>query len=206
MKKGNVNKVTCRDGLIFEHFFDERRRQLRRQRSPYIYYEVIGQIEHWTALKIHEIPKGLSVKPEDFAAAITTELSVIYETLKSPIDAIEEEQIAPSTELRTQVAAQGVTKMEDVIHLASAVEYQFANNVWIVFVAFDEDHILSHKKPLMEVCALHCSKPAYAPDHLISLSRMKKPVQYYLNIPNYRVQQINFAKVIEQSLQIKIIP
>lgn len=206
MKRRNVNKLSCRDGLILEEFFDERRRQLRRRGSPHIYYEIIGQIEHWTALKIHEILRGSSIKSEDFAAAITTELSVIYEALKSPIEAVEEEQIAPNTELRTQVAAQGVTKMEDIIHMASAVEYQFTNNVWVVFVTFDEDHILSHKKTLMEVCALHCSKPAYGPDHLTKLSRMKKPVQYYLNIPNYTLQQVNFAKAIEQSLQIKIIP
>ena len=130
---------------------------------------------------------------------------MIYEALKSPIDAIKEEQIAPSTELKTQVASQGVTKMEDVIHLASAVEYQFASNVWVVFVTFDDDHVLSHKKTLMENCA-HCSKPAYAQDHLITLSRMKKPVQYYLNIPNYTPQQLNIAKAIEESLQMKIMP
>lgn len=204
MKRMNIEKVTSRDGLTFEQFFDEWRRQLKLQRSSHIYYEIVGQIEHWTASKVHEIPKGSSVKPEDFAAAIITELSVIYEALKSPIDAIEEEEVAPSRELKAQVASQGVTKMEDVIHLASAVEYQFANNVWIVFVTFDEKDTLSHKKNLREVCALHCSKPAYAQDHRITLSRMKKPVQYYLNIQNYTPQQVNFAKAIEQSLQIKI--
>ncbi len=206
MERENIKKVTSRDGLVFEQFFDQRRRQLRSQGSPYIYYEIVGRIEHWTALKVHAIRTGLSVKPEDFLASLTTEVSVIYEALRSPIEAMEEDQIAPSAELKTQVAAQGVTKMEDVIHLASAVEYQFTNNEWVVFVTFDEDHILSHKRPLREVCALHCSKPAYARDHLVRLSRMKKPVQHYLNIPNYTTHQVNFAKAIEKSLQIKIMP
>lgn len=206
MKQINANKVTCRDGLIFEQFFDERRRQLRFEGSPYVYYEIVGRIEHWTTSMVHEIPKGSSIKLENFVAYVTTELSLIYEALNSPIEALEEEQIAPNPELRTQVLAQGVKKMEDIIHLASAIKHQFANNVWVIFVTFDDDHILSHKKNLMKVCALHCSKPAYASDHLTSLSRMKKPIQYYLNISNYTPQQKNFAKAVEKSLQTKIIP
>jgi len=204
-ERRNIKKVTGRDGLIFEQFFDERRRQLRSQGSPYIYYEIVGRIEHWTALKVHEMRMGLSVKPEDFLASLTTEVSIIYEALRSPIEAIEGDQIAPSADLRTEVLAQGVTKMEDIIHLASAIHYQFINNAWVVFVTFDEDHILSRKRPLSEVCALHCSKPAYAHDHHVKLSRMKKPVQYYIDIQDYTSQQVSFAKAIEKSLQIKII-
>lgn len=205
MESHSIKKVTSRDGLAFEQFFDEKRRQLRRKGSTYIYYEIVGQIENWTALQVHEIPKGLSIKPDDFLAGITLELSKIYEGLKSPIDAIEEQQIIPSAELKSQAASQGITKMEDVIHLASAIQYQFTNNVWVVFVTFDEKDVLSHKQGLLDVCALRCSKPAYAEDHLVKLSRMKKPIQYYLNITNCTPQQMSFAKAVEQTLQVKII-
>ena len=207
MKKQNITKVTCRSGLAFERFFDERRRQLRAQGgSSYVYYEIIGQIENWTALQIRTIPKGSSVKPDNFLATITYELSNIYEKLKSPIDAFEVKKISPKVKIESQVTMQtrGRARIEDMAHLASAIEYQFVNNIWIVFVTFDEDHILSNKESLWEVCALRCSKPAYAHDHRIALSRMKKPIQYYLCISEHKPQQLSFAKDIETALNLKI--
>lgn len=204
MEKENIRKVTCRDGLAFERFFSEIRRQMRMQASSYIFFEIIGQIEHWAVSQLLTIPKGSSVKFEDFLAGITLGLSTIYEQLKSSIEVVEGKEIIAKPEIKSEVVLRGVKKMEDIIHLASAIDYQFSNNVWVVFVTFDEDHILRCQKPLFEICALRCSKPMYASEHLKNFSRMDKPFRYYCRIEDKTREQLAFAEAIEKSLNIKI--
>jgi hypothetical protein len=206
MKKEDVTKVTCRDGLAFEQFFDEHRQELQRLGSPYIYYEILGQVEHWTVSQVHSIPRGSSINRQNFLANIIFEVSRIYERLRSPIEAIDGKQVNPSAEVISTLRLLEIRKAEDIVHLASAIEYQFGNNIWVVFVTFDERHILAHKKSLFDVCALRCSKPVYAMEYLEMSSRMNKPIQYFVNIAEYTPKQIIFADAIEQSLHIKIIP
>lgn len=201
-----INELTSKDALIFEQFFHERRRQLASFKSPGMYFEIEGQIEHWIVSEIHSITLGREVKVDIFLAAILSTLSRIYESLRSPIDVIIVKDITPSKQVKSHVFSQGVRKAEDVEHLASAIEFQFKNNVWVVFVTFDQKHILSHKSRLFEICAIHCSKPDYALDHLKNLTREKKPIEYYKNITPHSQQQLSFAGSIERVLGTKLIP
>lgn len=205
MKKGLV-KVTSRDGLSFEQFFHGIREDMRREGVSYVYYEMIGQIENWVVSQLREIALGMSIKSEEFLAGITVRFSEIYEMLKSSIDVVEGKQISPDPSIKSQVLIQKVKKAEDIVNLASAIDYQFRENVWVIFVTFDEDDILLHKEALFNVCALCCSKPIYAPDHFVGFSRMSKPIQYYCSIKNYSSDQLSFADSIGKSLNREIIP
>lgn len=206
MTKNGIVKVTSKDGLSFERFFHEIREDMRGEGVSYVYYEMIGQIENWLVSQLRNIALGMSIKSEDFLAGITVRFSEIYEILKSSIDVVEGKQISPDPLIKSQVLIQKVKKAEDIVNLASAIDYQFRENVWVIFVTFDEDDILSHKVALFNVCALCCSKPIYAPDHFVNFSRMSKPVQHYCNIKNYSSDQLSFADAIEKSLTRKIKP
>jgi len=201
----NIKEITCRDCLIFEDFFYVQRKKLKRQGKTEIYYELIGQIEQWVAKQVHEIPRGSKVKAINFTSVILTELSMKHDALKTPIEIIEEVVIPESPGLNRLVALAGVKKMEDIINLSSAISFQFENNTWVIFVTFDEEHVLSNRPLLKEICALHSSKPAYANDYLVKISKLSKPIQFYRNIPNHSVQQKDFATEVKNALQVNII-
>lgn len=204
LQKHRIDRLTCRDARVFEGFFNERRRQLKTFKSPAMYYEMVGRMEHWAVTQIHSIELGREIEAEMFLTALLSELSRVYESLKAPLDAIEVKNITPKEEIKSQVILQGVHKFEDIDHLASAIQFQFTNNVWVVFVTFDEKHILSHQRRLLDVCALHCCKPDYAMDYARDISREKTPIQYYLSISPKSSQQEIFAKAIESSLHVSI--
>lgn len=204
LQKHGIESLTCRDARVFEGFFSERRSQLTAIKSPSMYFEMLRRMEHWTVAQIHTIELGRKINVEMFLTALLSELSRVYESLKAPLDAIEVKNITPKDEIKSQVALQGIRKFEDIDHLASAIQFQFTNNVWVVFVTFDEKHILSHQRRLLDVCALHCCKPDYAMDYARDVSREKTPIQYYLSISPKSSQQESFAKAIESSLHVSI--
>lgn len=143
LQKRGINRLSCRDARVFEGFFNGRRKQLKAIQSPAMYYEMLRRVEHWTVAQIHTIELGRKINVEMFLTALLSELSRVYESLKAPLDAIEVKNIKPNEEIKAQVALLGVRKFEDIDHLASAIQFQFTNNVWVVFVTFDEKHILS---------------------------------------------------------------
>ena len=204
LKKHEIDKLTARDARVFESFFNERRRRLAKFRSPAMYFEILGRIELWAVPRIHSIKLGKKIKAEIFLTALLSELSEVYESLKAPLDAIEVKDITPIEEIRSHVALQGIHKFEDINHLASAVQFQFTNNEWVIFVTYDEKHILSQQRRLLEVCALHCCKPHYASDYARELSRQDTPIQYYASITPKSSKQTSFAKTIETSLGVPI--
>lgn len=202
--KDGIDKLTSRDARVFEIFFNQRRRQLTRIRSPAMYYEILRRIEFWTVTRVHSIKLGTKIKAEVFLAALLSELSEVYDSLKAPLDAIEVKDITPKEEIESYVVSQGIHKFEDINHLASATQFQFKNNVWVIFVTFDEKHILSHQRRLLEVCALHCCKPHYAMDYARDLSRESPPIQYYASITPKSSKQKSFAETIETVLGVSI--
>lgn len=205
MMKSKLAKVTSRDGLAFEGFFHEMREDMRKEGATYVYYEMIGQIESWIVSQLRLITLGRSISCEDFLAGITLRFSEIYEMLKSSIDIVESKEISPHPLIQSEVTLRKVKKIEDIVNLACAIDYEFRNNVWVVFVTFDEDDILSNKEALFDVCALCCSKPMYAQDHFAKFSRMGRPISYYSSIKNHSHDQISFAANVEKSIGKKII-
>jgi len=202
LQKNKIDHLTCRKARILEGFFNERRRQLAAFRSPAIYYEMLQRVEHWTVARIHTIELGRKINVDIFLTWFLSELSRVYEVLKAPLDAIEVKNITPKEEIKAQVVLQGVRKFEDIDHLASAIQYQFTNNEWVIFVTFDEKHILLHQKRLLENCALHCCKPDYALDYARDITRENPPTQFFEHIkPKSSNQQI-FAKIIESTLSV----
>jgi len=204
LQSKGVNKLTPRDARVFEEFFNERRKQLAAIKSPSMHFEMLSQIEQWTVDGIHKIKLGESIQAGAFLATLLSALSAVYESLRAPFEAIEVKNITPKYDIRSQVALLGVKKYEDMVHLASAIEYQFSNNIWVVFITFDEKHILHHQRRLLEVCALHCCKPDYAMDYSRDISREDRPIQYYSKISPKSSEQQTFAKVLENSLHLSI--
>lgn len=138
-------------------------------------------------------------------AGILKELSFRCDDLKTPIEIIEEVEILESPLLNSQVAVTQVKKMEDILHLAAAINFQFRNNTWVIFVTFDEEHILSSRPLLKEICALHVSKPSYANDYIIKLSKSSTPIDFYKKILNHSVQQKRFATAVQNELNVNIL-
>jgi len=204
LQENGIDKLTTRDARVFEGFFNERRRRLTAFRSPAMYYEILSRIELWAVTEVHSIELGRKIKVEMFLTALLSELSRVYESLKTPLDAIEVKNITPKEEIKSHVALQGVRKFEDIDHLASAIQFQFENNVWVIFVTFDEKHVLSHQRHLLEVCALHCCKPQYGMDYARDLSRQDPPIQYYASITPKSSEQVSFAKTMETLLSVSI--
>lgn len=204
LEKNKIRELTNRDARVFEVFFHERRRQLAALKSPSMYFEIMGQVEHWSVSQMHSIELGRKIKTDVFLSAILTEISKVYESLKSPLDAIEIKNVSPKAEIKAQVALQRVLKTEDIEHLASALQFQFENNIWVIFVTFDEKHILAHKDRLFEVCALHCCKPDYAKDYARDLTREKPPIQYYQDISPRTDNQEKFLQTIVKTLGITL--
>jgi hypothetical protein len=199
-----ISKLTSRDARVFEEFFSGRRKQLAAFQSPSMHFEILSQIEHWTVTVIHSLKLGESVQTDALLTSLLSALSGVYESLKAPVEAIEVKSITAKGEIKSQVVLQGVRKIEDTEHLASAIEYQFSHNVWIIFVTMDEKHILSNQKRLFEICALQCCKPDYALDYARDVTRELHPVQYYANINPKSPEQESFARTVENSLQISV--
>lgn len=205
LEKHTIDRLTKRDARIFEGFFNERRRRLGAIRSATMHYEIIRRVELWAVTHIHSIELGKKISAEIFLTALLAELSKVYESLKAPLDTIKVKEITPKEEIKSHVALQGVRNLEDIDHLASAIQFQFTNDIWVVFVTFDEKDILSHQRRLLEICALSCCKPHYAMDYSRDLSRQEPPIQYYASITSKSPQQKSFARTIETLLSVSVI-
>ena len=93
----------------------------------------------------------------------------------------------------------------DTAHLSSALQYQFKEYMWVIFVTTDEAHILSRQKEILQVFELHCSRPEWALDFHRDITRMKPPVDFYRETGSYTGQQKQFGEVMKRSLGLEIL-
>jgi len=173
-------------------------------RSISIYFMIEGYIEIWIASQIHSLKRGVKVSVEDFLSMIYRELSNKYEDLKSPVETLDVVTIEPKARLKAEALLQGIRKEEDENHIASAIEYQYTENKWTIFLTHDEKHILHYAQNLRNNCALCVSKPIYAIDHGRDLSKEPAPIEYFRQIKNPTPPQKRFAEALLDALGIAI--
>jgi hypothetical protein len=114
------------------------------------------------------------------------------------------EDIEPKPELKSQALCRGVNKFEDQDHIASVIEYQYTQNIWAIFLTFDEKDLLNNAERLRECCALYVTKPIYANDYKREMSKMTRPVDFYQQQKTLAPCQKQFADVLSNALNIKI--
>lgn len=200
----NCTEVDDVDGLLFEVFFAERRRQLKKERKRSLHFIIEGYIEFWIVNLIHSLKRGAKVQVQDLLSAIIRQLSNKYEELKSPIETLDVIDIVPKGQLKGILLLQGIKKEEDENHIASAIEYQYTKNKWAIFLTYDEKHILNYTQNLRENCAFYVSKPIYAVDHHRNLSKEPAPVSYFKQIRNPTFKQKSFTKALSDALGVII--
>jgi hypothetical protein len=163
-------------------------------------------MENYVAARLHSLNDGEKIPSDDFLASLIAELTTIKHNLEAPFKNMRPVNIVPHDSIYAEVVL--VTKIintNDVTHLASALQYQFKENKWVVFVTNDETHILSREKQIRDVFALQCSKPEWAVDYSRDITRLKSPVEYYREIQKYTVEQQRFGETVEKALGLKIL-
>lgn len=214
LKKHGIEQLTNRDGVIFARFFRERKRDLRikfpvRTNVP---REILGAIESYVASKLHSLKDGFKMPVENFLATMMIELASIKHNLQAPFKSMKLLEIVPDDSIVSLIIAgtlltkpRRALNLNDAKHLASAVEHQFRENKWAIFITNDENDILCREARIFEACALHCSKPDWAFDHYCSITRLKSPIEYFRDLPNLSSKHKKLAETIEKAMGIKIL-
>jgi len=208
LEKQEVKQLTNKDGMIMSRFFSERKKSLRtkvRQESD-VHNEIIGTIENYVASRLHSLKDGLKIPVDNFLAGMMTELATIKHGLQAPFKSIKTIDITPDGSIISLIVI-GVIMInpDDAKHLASVLQHQFQQNKWVIFVTNDEKDILSKQNSLSEIFALHCSKPEWALDHYRHITRLKSPVEYFRQLPNYSDRQKEFGETIEKIIGTRIL-
>ncbi|MCK4434477.1 hypothetical protein KAU92_03215 [Candidatus Bathyarchaeota archaeon] len=214
LKKHGIEQLTNRDGMIFARFFRERKRNLRinfPQRTN-VSREVLGTIENYVASRLHSLKDGFKMPVDNFLAVMMTELASIKHNLQAPFKSMKTLEIAPDDSIVSLIIIgtlltkpTRVLNPNDAKHLASAVEHQFRENKWVIFVTNDEKDILCREARIFEACALRCSKPDWALDHYRSITRLKSPIEYFRDLPNFSSKHKKLAETIEKVMGTKIL-
>jgi hypothetical protein len=100
---------------------------------------------------------------------------------------------------------QGLFQEEDRKHMASAIEYQYTHNIWVIFLTYDEKSILNYAQNLRDNCLFFVSKPLYAFDHRRELSKEKRPIGCFQQFLNPTFKQKRFAEALSNELGITIL-
>lgn len=185
-----VTELTKNDGILLADFFTEQKAQFRK--LPYkrsnIQYELINTIENYTALSLHSL--GNEQIPLDvFLGAITAELAIAKREMGASFRGLRCEDIKPrNSVISAVVLGTLMTNSDDAYHLASALEFQFSINKWVIFVTTDQKDILD-KAPELEEMFLKCSQPEWAPDYHAGLTRRKAPVEHMKDCKPYTARQ-----------------
>jgi hypothetical protein len=204
-KKG-LQEFTRNDSLIFEPYFEERRNQLRADGSPAYFFKILRMIERWVISYVKNIPFGKKIPLDLFLAYLSAELTREYERILARVEVIPVQNITPAPELRTFLLMHGIRQIDDQDHLASAIQYQYKNDLWSVFVTNDERTILTYRNMLERCCSLFCTKPEYAIDRSNSLNeRGILPMTHFREIKEHSDEQIAFARSVFSAISVKLV-
>jgi len=189
-----MKEITNREGQVFADFFAEQKAQFRR--LPYkksnIQYEILGAMESYIASQVHSLESGQKLPVDVFFALVAAELAVKKHDLEAPFKGIKCEEIQPSNSLSSAIVVGSLLKNpDDAVHLASALEYQFNHNRWVIFVTTDQHEILDKALEFKEMF-LQCSRPDWALDYYRELTKKEAPLDHVKNIgtPTIRQQRV----------------
>jgi hypothetical protein len=204
LNEKNIKELKRNDTLKFESFFEERRRELSGKQAYYL--QIQGEIEHWIIEYIKSIQQFKSVDSVAFTNYLTAKITEIYEAIKSKIEAFDEITIKPQPPLRTFLLRHGITHNEDQDHLSSAIQYQYENNCWVVFVSYEGRSILNFRDYLLRNALFNLSKPDYAIDKLATLIAPGglRPLELYGKIANRSDHQKRFVTAMKESIDVAL--
>jgi hypothetical protein len=204
LEEKKVKEITNRDGEIFASFFAEQKAQFRK--LPYkrtnIQHEILSAIEGYVASQLHSIENGQKIPTEFFLAAISAELAIVKHDLEAPFRGLRCEDIQPNDSIYSAVVVSSIfhgsvlKNQNDILHLSSALEYQFQHNKWVIFVTTDEEEILCRASEFKEIL-LHCSRPEWAMDHYREMTKNIAPLDHLKNITNPTDRQRTLIEAIK---------
>jgi len=200
--------LTNKDGHIFAEFFASRKKILkpvfpRRSNVP---YEILAATERYVASSLHSLKSTQKITADDFLALMITELVRIKHELKQPLLSLREVEIEPNDSFISIIAiCTIIPNSKDIAHLASALEHQFRENQWIIFVTTDESEILNKQKELYTVFRLRCSTPDWAFDYYREITRNIQPIEHYRKLDNYTQHQKDFGRIVGEVIGINIL-
>jgi hypothetical protein len=201
-----IKDLSNRSGRILAQFFMERRRALRKGFKSEVPREIVGTIENYVASRLHSLRTGEKIPVDNFLAALLTEISIKKHALQAPFNGIKGVDVTPNNSVISLIVMQTMMQNDkDVRHLASALNYQFQNNRWVIFVTTDDSDILSKEQELFSVFTLQCSSPEWASDYYDDMTKLKAPREHFREIKDYSSTQKEFAAILEKSLTIKMI-
>ncbi len=179
-----IKEITNREGQVFADFFAEQKAQFRK--LPYkksnIQYEILEAMESYIASQVHSLESGHKLPVDFFFAAVASELAVKKHDLEAPFKGVRCEEIQPRDSLSSAIVIGSLLKNpDDAVHLASALEYQFSNNKWVIFVTTDQHEILDRALKFKEMF-LQCSRPEWALDYHRELTKKEAPLDHVKNI------------------------
>jgi ribosomal protein S17E len=203
-----IKELNNRHGKYLAQFFSQRKRDLKAKfpTSSNLRNEIIGTVENYVASKLHSLQDGVKISSDNFLAALITELNAKKHELEAPFQTLKCFTIIPHESIVSQVVVGAlIMNRKDAEHLASSITHQFQHNKWVIFVTNDENHILGREKEIFEVFSLRCSKPEWAQDYYVDMTKKKSPVEDFSEISQYSRGQTDFGDVIERNLGIRIL-
>jgi hypothetical protein len=191
LESHKITEISNRDGKVIADFFSDQKIQfkLKAHARSNIPNECINAIESYLADEIHSLPNGKRIPVDMFLASAGTALSIAKHNLEAPFEGLRCEDIVPYEKLKEGVSSGASIKNQyDVAHLASALQYQFLHNKWVIFVTNDQNEILSRQKDLHELF-LSCASPQWAPDYCDDLTRNKAPIAWVNGLTAFSFKQ-----------------
>lgn len=192
LESKEIKELGNRDGKILADFFSEQKARLRK--LPYkrsnIQNEILGAIENYVASQLHSLEDGQKIPTSIFLPAIAAELAVVKHSMEAPFKGgIRCEEMQPNNSVVSAVVIGAIMENDkDALHLASALQYQFRRNKWVIFVTTDQAEILNREVELGEIF-LQCSRPEWALDYRREITKNKAPLEHVQDIKSYTSKQ-----------------
>ena len=208
LEEKGIKSISNRDGQIFAEFFARQKMEFKKlpdsKTRTGIQSEIISAIENYVANQLHSIEYGKEYGLDVFLGAISAELSIKKNSLEQPFRGLRSEEIDPINAVKLAlVSGSALKNSHDAEHLASAFQYQFLKNMWIVFVTTDQEDILDKTAEFNEMFLL-CSRPEWAMDFSRTLTRNKEPLQHIEEIKNPTARQKKVIEVVGELEKLKI--
>jgi len=209
LERQGITSVTKNDAITIADVFSQEKRRLDKECSirTGIRSELFGDIENYVASLIHELEPDKPLSVDDLLANTLSALSTAKYEIEKPFKSIKSIFVEPEDEmLNFAPLCKLVKNKSDILHLMSAVRYQFQQNAWVIFVTNDDRDILSNSSAIWNFCGLRCTKPVWASDYYSHITRFKRPRQYFSEVLIPATELREFIKIIEDKLNLQIRP
>lgn len=192
LKSKGIKELGNRDGKIIADFFSEQKAQLGKlhYKRSNIQNEILGAVENYVASQLHSLKDGKKLPIGIFLPVLAAELAIVKHNMEAPFKGgIRCEEIEPNDSVVSAVVIGAIMGNEkDALHLASALQYQFRRNKWVIFVTTDQKDILNREIELREIF-LQCSRPEWALDYQRETTKNKAPIEHVQDIKSYTAKQ-----------------